>query len=465
MAAPTTVKVFPLDPSRTYPVDFDYLSRDFVKVFLLGADRLELVNGSDFEFISATQIRTFNQWSEADGYTDIEIRRDTSTVDLLVDFNDASILRATDLNISALQTIHIAEEARNLAADTLGSDDDGNLDARGKRIINVLDPVDDLDVVNKRFYEADVNSIGAMRDQAVTARNQAQGFAQTSSANAVATAQDRVVVESARDTVVTARDQAVAARDITVAARDVTTSARDVAVEARDQAVEAAAEIDVTSFVRKDGATPFSGPQEGVPAVTNAGLVTRSQMNTAIVEVASKWLMKPLGEVFPLWDHLTGCEVPPTNDTRFRYVKLTGTTGAVDAYNVGVLGNAVVSGVAPSATVKAPVVLTGSPMLGANVELINSSKRFIRPGPSGVAEDSQNLSHNHTATQASHSHTTSIPRYVQDAQSNQGLHLTQTSGTVSYTSSAVTPAITVQNNGGDESRPNNIGATYYMRVK
>ncbi|WP_289474950.1 phage tail fiber domain-containing protein, partial [Klebsiella pneumoniae] len=130
-----TVKTYPLDGSTVdFNITFEYLARKFVSVTLSSKDRKELILNQDFRFTTKTQITTTRAWSSSDGYTMIEIRRYTSATDRLVDFSDGSILRAYDLNIAQVQTLHVAEEARDLTADTIGVNNDGNLDARGRRI-------------------------------------------------------------------------------------------------------------------------------------------------------------------------------------------------------------------------------------------------------------------------------------------------------------------------------------------
>lgn len=62
-------------------------------------------------FVTRTTISLTKAWGPADGYMTIELRRVTSTTDRLVDFTDGSILRAYDLNVAQIQTMHVAEEA------------------------------------------------------------------------------------------------------------------------------------------------------------------------------------------------------------------------------------------------------------------------------------------------------------------------------------------------------------------
>ena len=143
----STVRTYPLNGAVNFTITFEYLARKFVKVTLIGKDRKELVLNQDYRFTTKTQITTSRAWTAADGYQLIEIRRFTSATDRLVDFADGSILRAYDLNISQIQTLHVAEEARDLTADTIGVNNDGHLDARGRRIVNVADGIAPGDAV------------------------------------------------------------------------------------------------------------------------------------------------------------------------------------------------------------------------------------------------------------------------------------------------------------------------------
>lgn len=143
-----TVLTYPLDGSTTdFNIPFEYLARKFVVVTLLGVDRRVLTLPTDYRFATRTVIATNKAWGPADGYTQIEIRRVTSATERLVDFTDGSILRAYDLNVAQIQTMHVAEEARNMTADTIGVNNDGHLDARGRRIVNVAYATSDYDAV------------------------------------------------------------------------------------------------------------------------------------------------------------------------------------------------------------------------------------------------------------------------------------------------------------------------------
>lgn len=161
-----TVMTYPLNGSTVdFNIPFEYLARKFVTITLIGTDRKVLVLNQDYRFSTKTTITLTKAWGPADGYDTIEVRRYTSATDRLVDFADGSILRAYDLNIAQVQTLHVAEEARDLTADTIGVNNDGNLDARGRRIVNVGDAVADYDAINlhmmKTWNTSALNSANA----------------------------------------------------------------------------------------------------------------------------------------------------------------------------------------------------------------------------------------------------------------------------------------------------------------
>lgn len=107
-----TLTQFPAGQPR-YRVNFDYLARQFVVLTLLNtADATlnkRLVAGNDYRFFSPTIIEVI---APQDGYDIMQIARETSS-EPLVSFKDGSVLTASDLTVSELQAIHIAEEGRD----------------------------------------------------------------------------------------------------------------------------------------------------------------------------------------------------------------------------------------------------------------------------------------------------------------------------------------------------------------
>ena len=140
-----TIIQYPAD-SVEYDIPFDYLSRKFIRVSLLtDSERLVLANITDYRYVSKTRIKLLVSTA---GYTKVEIQRFTSASERIVDFSDGSVLRASDLNVAQIQSAHIAEEARDVAFLSISPNVAGQLDARGRRILNVGDPVEDGDAVN-----------------------------------------------------------------------------------------------------------------------------------------------------------------------------------------------------------------------------------------------------------------------------------------------------------------------------
>lgn len=177
-AAPKTVVTYDLDSSRRdFQIPFEYLARKFVQVSLIGKDRKVLILNIDYRFTQRTLITTTRAWGPTDGYEMLEIRRYTSATERLVDFSDGSILRAYDLNTSQVQSLHIAEEGRDIATDTIGVNNDGNLDARGRKIVNLADGVNDGDAVTvrqqKTWAESALNQANRSKTEADRSKSEA----------------------------------------------------------------------------------------------------------------------------------------------------------------------------------------------------------------------------------------------------------------------------------------------------
>lgn len=153
-----TITNYTGDGSTTdFVIPFDYLKKSFVYVYV--NDGITLLTGgdygdtsADYYFLDDTTVRLKEAPAVGEG---VVIRRYTSATQRVVSFEDASILKATDLDTSQLQSFHIAEEARDGVNDSMIVDDENNWDAKGYRIINVGDPIDDGDAVNYKTYKAD----------------------------------------------------------------------------------------------------------------------------------------------------------------------------------------------------------------------------------------------------------------------------------------------------------------------
>lgn len=250
-----TVYTYRLDGLvQEFNIPFDYLSRKFVKVTLIGETRRELTPLADYRFISKTEIRTNKIWGATDGFNFLEVRRFTSATERIVDFSDGSILRASDLNVANVQSLHIAEEARGIAADSLGLDGDGNLDARGRKIVNLGNPTGGKDAANYEFLKATENSIIPMRDQVRNDRDevrrlktQTEGYKAEAYNYSVAAREAQKGAEEARDLILT---KVEAAENAAVSA---TESANESAAS-KDAAALSASEAAKSAELSKDSA-------------------------------------------------------------------------------------------------------------------------------------------------------------------------------------------------------------------
>ena len=170
----STIAIYTGDGTTTdFTVPFDYLAKKFVKVsvgltVLEGGDYGD--TSKDYYFIDKTTVRLR---TPPQAGAEVTVRRYTSATDRVVSFKDASILKATDLDTSSIQTIHIAEEGRDVINDALIVNKEGNWDAKGHRIVNVGDAVNDGDAVNLKLYKADSMGAYQSRVEAERARDRA----------------------------------------------------------------------------------------------------------------------------------------------------------------------------------------------------------------------------------------------------------------------------------------------------
>lgn len=191
-----------------FSVPFDYLAKKFVKVSVDSREKLGGDYGDttkDYFFVDKTTIR-FNT-APASG-TEIIIRRYTSATDRIVSFNDASVLKAKDLDVSTIQTIHIAEEGRDIISDALIVDKEGNWDAKGKRIVNVGDPINDNDAITLKFYKDDAKGAYQAKLDAEAARDAAKVSEKNAKASEVNAKKSEVNAKASAGTAVSAAKHA-----------------------------------------------------------------------------------------------------------------------------------------------------------------------------------------------------------------------------------------------------------------
>ena len=336
-----TVITYTLDGStREFNIPFEYLARKFVSVTLIGVDRQTLTLNTDYRFASRTVISLNRAWGSADGYKTIELRRYTSATERLVDFTDGSILRAYDLNIAQVQTMHVAEEARDLTADTISVNNDGQLDARGRRIVNVADPVDEYDALNLRTVRAWNDSALNSATRAEDARNSSWLYSQNSLTYRNNTYEYMMGAQEARDSSWTYSQDALTYRN----------NAHEYMVGAQDAATEALSHRN-TAWQYQDWAKGYKESAESSAASATA------QADRAKAE-ADK-----LGNV----NGLAGAISAVTSDNT---VVFKGNTVGRGYYFANQSGDVVYS----------LSVDNGKLSLGSNSQLTNGTPRIVLPG-------------------------------------------------------------------------------------
>ena len=128
----------------TFSFSFPYILSSHVKAFVNGTED----NGITFPTTSTVQLSS----TPANGAV-VLIKRATPSDARLVDFQDGSVLTSADLDQSADQNFYIAQETTDNVDGKMGLDTSDRFDALSKRIINVANPVDNNDAVNKTYLE------------------------------------------------------------------------------------------------------------------------------------------------------------------------------------------------------------------------------------------------------------------------------------------------------------------------
>lgn len=172
----STIAFYTGDGATTdFTVPFDYLAKKFVRVslgvtVLKGGDYGD--TSKDYYFLDKTKVRL--KVPPASGEV-LTIRRYTSATDRVVSFKDASVLKATDLDVSSVQAIHIAEESRDIINDALIKDKGGNWGAKFRKITNVNDPENDQDAMTLGYYKKDINKTLEYKEEAKQWANKTDG--------------------------------------------------------------------------------------------------------------------------------------------------------------------------------------------------------------------------------------------------------------------------------------------------
>jgi hypothetical protein len=203
----------------------------------------------------------------------------------------------------------------------------------------------------------------------------------------------------------------------------------------------------------------LSADSAGRAKVAN-GFVTSPKLDSALV-TELKWLSKAVGEYYWADDGVTGVDIPPASTTGSTvWIELTAALTGPGQYNEGKLSSESVSGSAPLVQATASVALSGSPLNGQTVRLINTERRFLRAGSAGTAENDALQGHYHRQLISTAGAIGANPQSSGTATVNSGTS-TDTQG--------VTTAVTDGTNGApriaNETRPKNFGVRAFRRIK
>ena len=92
------------------------------------------------------------------GGTTISVYRKANKTARQTDFANASVLTEADLDNSALQSFHVAQEALDTAEQSITVNADGTFDANNARIVDVSDPVNNQDAATKAWVNSNSNT-------------------------------------------------------------------------------------------------------------------------------------------------------------------------------------------------------------------------------------------------------------------------------------------------------------------
>jgi len=211
-----------------YTIPFTYRTASDVVVTVAGTV-LNLT--THYSFPSASTISFVT--APANGAA-IVLRRNTSQTSRIVDYAAGSVLKEADLDNDSIQAFNMAQEAIDIAQDSIAVSDSSNqFDATSLRVTNVADPTSAQDATTKNYVDTASTSQVAQADAAKVAAQAAQTAAETAETNAE-TAETNA--ETAETNAETAQTAAEAARDAAVVAKNAAETAETNAETAKTAA-------------------------------------------------------------------------------------------------------------------------------------------------------------------------------------------------------------------------------------
>ncbi|WCE31252.1 phage tail fiber domain-containing protein [Vibrio sp. SCSIO 43137] len=191
--------------SQEFPIPFRYEDKESVKVLI---NERPLTYITEYTFSHQGLIRLVTPLNEP---AQVTIRRDTNLKARAVDFVNAAELTELDLDRSANQVFYAMQEAYDNALDTVKNGADGSLDALGKRLSNLGEPLNPKDAVTKGYSDKQLDRSKTEADRSKTEADRSKTEADRSKTEAAKskTEADRSKTEAAKSK--TEADRAAAA--------------------------------------------------------------------------------------------------------------------------------------------------------------------------------------------------------------------------------------------------------------
>lgn len=142
--------------TQTFTIGFTYRDTSDLVVEVDGVTQTE---GGDYTITLGGSQVTFNTAPANDAA--ILIRRATSHTSRLVDYTAGAVFKEADLDTDSTQGFYMAQEAIDIAQDSISKNSLNEFDAEGLRIINVANPIDDQDGATKDYVQSALANLNA----------------------------------------------------------------------------------------------------------------------------------------------------------------------------------------------------------------------------------------------------------------------------------------------------------------
>ena len=134
---------------------FPYIKEEHIEVYLNYSKITQGSGSNQYQVITNVSPKLIRlNTGIASANLRVEVRRNSSLANPLVDYNDGSTLTANDLDTSALQSLYIDQELKDNQSRTVVVDETTGLpELNNQRLTNVADPVAAQDAVTKAYLE------------------------------------------------------------------------------------------------------------------------------------------------------------------------------------------------------------------------------------------------------------------------------------------------------------------------